>query len=123
DLELTAPLEATEVAARLGAELPDGLETIAASEIPRSAPSIESGIESVTYRVDLETLDTPPPPEAVAAAVARFTAAPSVPITKRGKSGARTVDARRFVLALERDGPDRVVVELRTGPEGTLKAG
>jgi len=122
DLELTAPLDAAQVAARLGAELPDGLEAVTASEVPRSAPSIESEIESITYRVDLAALDAPPRPEAVAAAVARFVAAPSVPVTKRSKSGARTVDARRFVLALELDGPDRLVVELRSGREGTLKA-
>ncbi|TMA39763.1 MAG: TIGR03960 family B12-binding radical SAM protein [Deltaproteobacteria bacterium] len=122
DVELTASLDAAELVARLGAELPDGLEAVEASEVPRSAPSIESEIESVTYRVDLGELDVPPAPEAVAAAVARFAAAPNVPVTKRGKSGTRTVDARRFVLALEPEGPDRLVVELRTGPEGTLKA-
>ena len=123
DLELTAPLDAEEVAARLAAELPDGLEPVAAAEVPRSAPSIESEIESVTYTVDLAALDAPPPPAAVAAAVARFTTAPSVPVTKRGKSGERTVDARRFVRALELAGPDRLVVELGVGREGTLKAG
>ena len=123
DLELTAPLDAEEVAARLAAELPDGLEPVAAAEVPRSAPSIESEIESVTYTVDLAALDAPPPPAAVAAAVARFTTAPSVPVAKRGKSGERTVDARRFVRALELAGPDRLVVELGVGREGTLKAG
>ena len=60
--------------------------------------------------------------DAVTASRPSGSSAPSVPVTKRSKSGARTVDARRFVLALELDGPDRLVVELRSGREGTLKA-
>src|SRR2546425_466152 len=108
------------LAARLGAELPDGLESVEAVEVARTAPSIESEMESVTYTVDLGTLDVPLP--ALAAAVARFLDATTVPVMKEGKSGTRMIDARRLVRALAVAGTNRLVVELWVGPDGMLKA-
>ena len=120
DVELTTPLEPATLAARLGAELPDGLESVEAVEVARTAPSIESEMESVTYTVDLGTLDVPPP--ALAAAVARFLDAATVPVMKEGKSGTRMIDARHLVRALVVAGTNRLVVELWVGPDGMLKA-
>jgi radical SAM family uncharacterized protein/radical SAM-linked protein len=121
DLDLTAPLTPEAVAARLAAELPEGLEIQAALDVPRSAPSIDAGIDAFVYEVDLASLDVPPLPEAAAAAVARFRAATTLPVEKRAKAGTRTVDARRFVRTLELVAPQRLRLELAVGPEGTLK--
>ena len=123
DLDLTAPLAPEAVVARLGAELPDGLEPLAAVEVPRSGPSIDAGIAAFVYEVDLADLDEPPAPERVADAVARFARAAAFPIRKRGRSGDRTVDARRFVHALAQAGPQRLTLELAVGPDGTVKPG
>jgi radical SAM family uncharacterized protein/radical SAM-linked protein len=123
DLDLAEVTPPGTVAVRLGAELPEGLEPLRAVEVPRSAPSIESEIASFVYAVDLAALDAPPEPAALAAAVAGFAGATSFPVVKRGKSGARTVDARHFVRALEVAGPQRLHLELAVGPEGTLKPG
>src|SRR6185295_17175942 len=101
DLDLTAPLTPEAVLKCLAAELPEGLEIQAALDVPRSAPSIDAGIDAFIYEVDLASLDAPPLPEAAAAAVARFSAATTLPVEKRAKAGTRTVDAHRFVRTLE----------------------
>ena len=123
DLDLTAPTPAETVAARLAAELPEGLEPVGAAEVSRAAPSIDAGIAAFVYEVDLAALDRPPAPDAVAAALARFAGASSFPLRKHTRSGERTVDARRFVRALEMTAPQRLSLELAVGPEGTVKPG
>jgi radical SAM family uncharacterized protein/radical SAM-linked protein len=123
DLDLIEPTPPALLVARLAAELPEGLEPLAAVELTRAAPSIEAEIAGVTWDVDLEALDAPPSPEAVTAAVARFTAASSFPVRQRRKSGEHTLDARRLVRALTRGGPRRLRLDLAAGPEGSLKPG
>ena len=123
DLDLTAATPPETVAARLAAELPEGLEPVGAAEVSRAAPSIDAGIAAFVYEVDLAALDRPPAPDAVAAALARFAGASSFPLRKHTRSGERTVDARRFVRALEMTAPQRLSLELAVGPEGTVKPG
>jgi radical SAM-linked protein len=123
DVDLTVPTPPDAVAARLGAELPEGLEPVDAVDVPRTAPSIDAGIAAFVYEVDLTTLEIPPEPALVAAAVARFAASPSFPVLKRGKAGDRMVDARPFVRVLADAGPHRLRLELAVGPEGTVKPG
>src|SRR6185295_13059044 len=121
DVDLTETRAPAAVAEGLAAELPDGLEPRAASEVPRSAPSIDATVASFVYDIDLAALDTAPAPSAVADAVARFTAAATFPVAKRGRAGAKTVDARHFVRALAVTAPQRLSLEVAVGPEGTLK--
>jgi radical SAM family uncharacterized protein/radical SAM-linked protein len=121
DLDLTATLVPAALVARLGAELPEGLEPIGAAEVPRSAPSIDAGIEAFLYEIDLGTLDQPPARERVAAAVARFRDGTTFPLRQRGRSGERTVDARRFVRTLEHTADTRLRLEIAIGPDGTVK--
>src|SRR5207249_1101389 len=109
--------------ARLAAELPAGLEPRAATEVPRSAQSIESEIAAFLYEVDLGALDAPPDPAAVAAGVARFAAAEAFPVRKRSRHGERAIDARRAVRDLVVTGPQRLRLEVLVEPEGTLKPG
>ena len=123
DLELTAAIAPDAVASALAAELPEGLDPVGATEIPRSAPSIDAGISAFVYDVDLGSLVEPPPDAVVAEAVDRFARADAFPVEKRGKSGGTTVDARRYVRALVRTAPQRLRLELAIGPEGTVKPG
>jgi radical SAM-linked protein len=123
DLDLTAALPPDTVARSLAAELPEGLEPVGAVEVSRSGPSIDAGIASFVYEVDLTTLDEPPAPDRVADAVARFACAEAFPIRKRGRSGERTVDARHFVHALAQAGPQCLTLDLAVGPDGTVKPG
>src|SRR5204862_3715628 len=46
DLDLTEALPPEVVASRLAGELPEGLEPLAAVEVPRTSPSIDAGITS-----------------------------------------------------------------------------
>jgi radical SAM family uncharacterized protein/radical SAM-linked protein len=123
DLELTALVPPDRVSAELARQLPDGLHPLAAALVPHGAPSIDADIASFVYDIDLGTLEVPPQPPVLAAAVARFARSPSFPVAKHGKSRTRTIDARRFVRALDLVGPMRLQVELTVGPEGTLKPG
>jgi radical SAM-linked protein len=121
DVELAEATVPDTVAARLAAELPEGLEPIGVADIPRSAPSIERDIDAFAYEVDLRSLDAPPASETVAAAVARFAGAQSFPVRKHSKSGERTVDARHFIRRLDLAGPGRLALEIAAGQDGTLK--
>jgi len=123
DLELTERLAPEAVMTRLAAELPAGLEPLSATEVPRSAQSIESEIAAFLYEVDLGALDAPPDAAAVAAGVARFAAAEAFPVRKRSRHGERAIDARRAVRDLVVAGPQRLRLEVQVAPEGTLKPG
>jgi radical SAM-linked protein len=121
DLELTEPLPPPTAAARLASELPEGLEPVGAAEVPRSAPSIDADVASFVYEVDLDALEAPPAPPVLAAAVARFRAATTFPVQKRGKAGTRIVDGRRLVSTLELTAAARLMLEVVVGRDGTLK--
>jgi radical SAM family uncharacterized protein/radical SAM-linked protein len=121
DLELTAHREPEAVLTALARELPDGLEPIAAAEIARAATSIDQSTTAHVYAIDVTSLDAPPSPADLAAAVARFHASDVVPVRKHTKRGETTVDGRRLVRALVQSGPQELTVELTAGPEGTLK--
>lgn len=114
DLELTAAIPPDEVARRLGAELPEGLEAVDAEAIARSAPSIEQAMRSVAWTVDLHDLEPVPAPADVDEAIRRFLAADSVPIRTHGKRGERVVDARRIIVTLAQSTPGRIEIELLT---------
>jgi radical SAM family uncharacterized protein/radical SAM-linked protein len=121
DLELTEPEDPRAVAARLAAELPAGLEPLDIAEVPPSAPSIDRSVAAFAYEVDLDGLDTPLAPEALAEAVRRFVASAAFPVRKRTRSGERTVDARRVVHGLALTGPRRLSLEMAAGREDTLR--
>ena len=121
DIDLSATMPAAEARARLGTELPEGLELLGAVEIPRAARSIDQSVAAFRWDVDLQTLPAPPAPDLVRAAVERFRAGTPLPVGKGGKRGERLVDAQLSVTALEHVSPSRLVIEIAVGPEGTLR--
>ena len=121
DVDLTAAVAPPDALARLGGELPDGLALLGAVEVPRSARSIDESVAAFRWEVDLGGLPQPPAPQSVAAAVSRFRSGASLPVSKAGKRGERTVDARDTITALEQPGPERLVVEIAVGRDGTLR--
>jgi radical SAM family uncharacterized protein/radical SAM-linked protein len=121
DIDLSATMPAAEARARLGTELPEGLELLGAVEIPRGARSIDQSVAAFRWDVDLQMLPAPPAPDLVHAAVERFRAGTPLPVGKGGKRGERLVDAQRSVTALEVVSPSRLVIEIAVGPEGTLR--
>src|SRR5262245_4580497 len=121
DLELVERLVADEVATRLTAELPEGLVVTAVREVAAAAPSIDHDAYAFAYEVDVTPLDPAPDARALQSAVERFALATEFPVRKHSKRGERTVDARRFVRALDVAGPGRLAIELSAGPEGSLK--
>jgi len=121
DIDLSTAVPAAEVRARLASELPEGLELLGATEIPRAARSIDQSVSAFRWAVDLDDLPSPPAPDALRAAVQRFHAGEPLPVRKTGKRGERLVDARRSVTALELVSASQLVVEIAVGPEGTLR--
>src|SRR5262249_22731660 len=73
--------------------------------------------------VDRGALDPARPPGGIAGAAARFAGSCTFPLRKRGRSGDRSVDARRFVASLVQAAPRRLLLELSIGPEGTIRPG
>jgi len=123
DVDLTDVIPALEVARRLGAELPEGLEAVDAQIIGRSSLSIEQMMRSVSWTVELDDLEPPPAAADIDAAIGRFLDAPSVPIRTHGKRGERVVDARPIVVRLEHVAPGRLELELLTEHGQWVKPG
>ena len=99
DLELTRPMTAREVVARLNDELPDGFRVLEGAVVPRGVPSPSACIRASHYRLDL------PDGTDLGESLETFLAAESV-VLKRAK-GNRTVevDVRPWVVSLVlRDG-------------------
>jgi radical SAM family uncharacterized protein/radical SAM-linked protein len=121
DVELTEARPPDAVLAAFRRELPEGMEPLDATEVPRSGPSIDGTIAAFVYEVDLAGLHSPPSDGDVARAVARFADAPAFPVTKHAKSGTRSIDARRLVRDLSQTGPGRLRLELVVESTGGIK--
>ncbi len=123
DVDLTETLPPETFAARLDAELPDGLDAVAAEEIPRSAQSIEQAMAGIRWEVDLSDLASPPSSDVLDAAVRRFHDADVFPVPRTNRNGTRLLDARQSVGTLEVVAPQRLAVEIAKSPEGMLRPG
>src|SRR5262249_57021208 len=80
----------------------------------------DESVAGFRWEVDLGGLPQPPAPQSVAAAVSRFRSGAPLPVSKAGKRGERTVDARDTITALEQPGPERLVVEIAVRRDRTL---
>lgn len=105
DLGLDAWRDPRDVVGDLNAVLPAGIQLEAGREVPLSAPALAERIDAGEYRLEwpAET-----PPAGLAARVAGFLAADSVPGEQWSKHGPQTVDLRPAVTTLgPADGADR----------------
>ena len=121
DVELTETRAPDAVLAAFRRELPEGMEPLHATEVPRSGPSIDGTIAAFVYEVDVAGLSTPPSDGDIASAVARFGEATAFPVAKHAKSGTRSIDARRLVRDLSLTGPGRLRLELAVESSGGVK--
>ena len=121
DIDLLDPLSANEVLVRLQPQMPEGIEILAAATLPRSAPSISATIVGFRYRADLGGLINGDGGEQFRSDVLAFNAAQDFPLRKRVKGVERTVNARRFVEALQWIDPATVALTVTHGADGTIK--
>ncbi|MHC4661744.1 MAG: TIGR03960 family B12-binding radical SAM protein [Planctomycetota bacterium] len=59
DVFLTDEVAPEEIADRLSAEMPDGIEITGVSEIPVKSPSLQQAITAVAYRADVSAMEIP----------------------------------------------------------------
>lgn len=110
DLLLTRAVPPLEVAQRLRPQLPPGLTLHEVAEADLGAPSLESQLRAVEYRV--RPKDSPPD---LPRRVRQLLGAQSCPRERRG----RAYDLRPLIQDLSLEGSDELVMVLRAGDRGT----
>jgi radical SAM-linked protein len=99
-LGLTSRQEASVVAERLNAALPDGIDVIAVTEDAGGLPA--SRLTASEWQVILPGVT----PDAAAPAVEKFLALEHAPVERLTSKGVRRMDARSAVVALDVDSDD-----------------
>jgi radical SAM-linked protein len=133
DLDLVGLLEASDVAARLAAQLPEDFRVVEAVEVAAGEPSISEALRAVHYRVRFpeegwgEAVLTHCVTEFLAAERSVVTRA-APPKHRQGKRqqkiadrGGREIDLKEIVTHLAVEGPDTVAFSLRADPSGSAK--
>jgi radical SAM family uncharacterized protein/radical SAM-linked protein len=115
DIDLTEPRAPEALVAALATQLPDGLIPLAAEEIDRRTPSIDSAMTVCSYEIDVADLDAPPSDARVDLAVRDFLQAESFDVRKVIKGRERLIDARPRVRSVTLAGPGRLRVDVRVG--------
>jgi radical SAM-linked protein len=115
DIDLTDSRAPDDVVAALAAQLPDGLIPLAAVDIDRRTPSVDSTMTACSYEVDMGDLDDPPSDAQVDRAVREFVQADSFDVRKVIKGRERLIDARPRVREVTLAGPGRLRVDVRVG--------
>jgi radical SAM family uncharacterized protein/radical SAM-linked protein len=121
DIDLTEPLRAEDVRDGLHAELPEGIDIVAAQEVSLRSPSVSSQIVAFRYHIDAGTFVHASGAAHLRQCIEAFHQATDVPLAKHAKGGERIVNARLFVPALRFVAPATVDTTIAHGPAGTLK--
>jgi len=121
DVELTARVTPSELVRRLRAELPSGLVPIAAWEIDRSTPSIDTSHDAIVWELDVAPLDAPIEPGRLRSSVTELLAADTFPVERIVKRRTRTIDARPLIRAAQVTPQGRIRLELSVGASGSIK--
>jgi radical SAM-linked protein len=110
DLTLTEPVDEEGTMDRLNAHLPEGLRIRGSRLLDPGEPSLNSRLEKAEYRVGLQD-----PIRVSGAAVEQFLTATEVLVKRKPGDEAKIVNARRGVLALDREGAGtlRMVLSLK----------
>lgn len=117
DMELLEAVPASEVEAALRTAFKDGLEVGSVRRIPLYFPSLDASINVARYEIG------GPFPADAAASLARFLERGEIVIEKRKDGGARVekVEARRLIVSMRLIDPGRLELDLRFGPNRTVK--
>jgi radical SAM-linked protein len=117
DLELTEPLDPSEVQARLAAVSPEGLEFLEAESVP---PHRAPRVVAADYRLELP--EGPARDGVAAPAVAALLACTSRPFVRRRPDRTVEIDLRPFVLDAAFDAASGVLCfRLKVTPEGSAR--
>lgn len=119
DLYLTEPLVPEEVAARLRAAAPNGLEVLGAEVVDLTAPALQAQMRAADYRVVVRSQE---PEQAIQARVQALLESPSLLRERRHKGGWQTYDLRPFIQSVVvhagAAGEQVLTMRLRASPEG-----
>ena len=121
DIDLTQQIAAADVGKVLGAQLPAGLIITDAKHIALSTPSPDAGLTGFRYRVGVDSLYNGDGGAWIDDRLETFVQSKSFPMQKRTKNGGKEVDARSFVMRLERTDTSHLELDIRFGPAGSLK--
>jgi hypothetical protein len=133
DLELIGTADASDVAARLGRELPESFRVIEASVVDPGEPSVSEALRAVHYRAEFPADSWSE--EALAHRVGAFEGADRAVVTRaappksrQGKRqqkiaerAGREIDLKQIVTHLAVEGPGTVAFSLRADPSGSAK--
>jgi radical SAM-linked protein len=108
EIGLATACDPAEVAARLAAALPDGLDVVDAVVRRPGSPALGERITGSRWRIELPGVG----PDVAAAAVARLMEAETAPVERRVKDGLRTVDARAALASLTVTGADCAILDM-----------
>jgi radical SAM-linked protein len=119
DLALDEEVEPEELSATVGPLLPEGVSVLAVGALAAGAASLQEEVTSCSWSIAVPRVE----PEELEAAVARTTAAGSLPVQRQRKGRSVEDDLRPSVLALEahapaQGSPSSVTAELATFPRG-----
>jgi radical SAM-linked protein len=118
DIALDEPVDPPELAQRMGAQLPDGVDVLAAGVIEPGTNSLQEDVSSCTWEIHVPAVVA----EDLDGAVRRVLDAPSLPLERERKGRQVVDDLRPSVLSLSSAGSDAdgalLLAELGTRPRG-----
>jgi radical SAM-linked protein len=112
EFELGAWTAPRQIEAVLGAQLPEGVRVLSCETFDRKE---RSHVDYVEYEADV-----PGQAAALPAGVAAFLALKECPVERVSDKGSKTVDVRKYALAVESEG-ERVFLRVRVTDQGTAK--
>lgn len=123
DFSLTEALSAEEVAARLQAALPAGVEIVSLTALADRSKALMALVDEAVYEIEAPCAAASVP--AAQSAVAAFNAAASCLYLRRTPKKTREIEARGLVLGAVRaawaDGRLKLTAAVRVAPDGSLK--
>jgi radical SAM-linked protein len=124
DLEMTEPLPPLDVAKRLKAALPPGIELLELRRLRKRKGTLMAEADEAGYTVDLPLTGTA---EQARTAVAAFNAAAECVFHRATPKKTRDIEVKQYVaedVALETDGDAaRLTMKIRITPTGSVKPG
>lgn len=118
DVDMADDVDVDDVAARLSAALPVGMEVRSARIVPAGTRALQAAVQRGCYRVVLD-LPASEAAQTVAARIEAFLSRSDVPLQKK----TRTVNLREYVdvLTLGDVAPPTLEMTLRVGQEGSVR--